>query len=150
MGRRRRRRREPEYIWWVAFGGLGVVAWFVGSWRLGLILILAWCLYEFALVPTVCRVMTRQGFACHEPVRGRLYACSSAHQQVKSDALWRLARVRNPLRRPAADPNRETGVVVYSPAVRGRLAQSDQTLLVVAGIGTVLTVVGMVVGLIRR
>src|SRR5262245_4189390 len=101
MGRRRRRRREPGYVWWIAFGGLAVAALLLASWRLALIALLAWCLYEFSLIPTVCRVMTRQGFACHEPVRGRLFACSSAHQQVKNDALWRAAGLGNPFRRAA-------------------------------------------------
>ena len=99
MGRRRRREREPVYIWWVAIGGLMVAAVVLGAWRLALLGVLAWCLYEFSLNPTVCRVMTRQGFACHEPVRGRLFACSAAHQRVKNDAVWRAFGLPNPFNR---------------------------------------------------
>ncbi|MCW2944133.1 MAG: hypothetical protein JWR24_850 [Actinoallomurus sp.] len=150
MGRRRRRGREPGYVWWIAFGALVVAAVLLGAWRLALIALLAWCLYEFSLIPTVCRVMTRQGFACHEHVRGRLYACSSTHQQVKNDALWRSAGLRNPFRRASApDPNRDTGVVVYSPAVRARLAQSDRVIVTLAGAGSLVAIAGAILGLVR-
>lgn len=149
MGRRRRRAREPVYVWWVVFGGLLLAAVLYNSWRLALIALLIWCLYQFALIPTVCRVMTRQGFSCTEKVRGRLYACTPAHQQVKTDALWRAVGISNPFRKQTAiqDPNRQTGVVVYSPAVRARLQENDRTMLLLAGIGTVITVVGTVAGL---
>ncbi|MCO6011501.1 hypothetical protein NE236_41780 [Actinoallomurus purpureus] len=148
MGRRRRRVREPGYVWWGGFGVLLVAAVLMTSWRLALIALLGWCLYEFSLVPTVCRVMTRQGFACHEPVRGRLFACSSAHQQVKNDALWGAVRLPNPFRREAVpDPNRDTGVVVYSPNVRARLADNDRNVLALATAGMIVTVVAAVLGL---
>lgn len=188
MGRRRRRRRESALVWWGAFAVLAVGAYLLHSWRVALIGLLAWCLYEFLLVPTICRVMTRQGFSCREPVRGRLFACTSRHQQVKNDGLWRLVGMRNPFRgrspqRPApgaadgrvpdaaptaggmSDPTgtvpprspdgrapsgraneRDTGVVVFSPAVRGRLAQADRVLILLAAAGTVVTIVGMVYG----
>lgn len=150
MGRRRRRWREPGYAWWVVFFALVLAALAFHSWRLGLIVLLTWCLYEFSLIPTMCRVMTRQGFACKEPVRGRLFACSPAHQQVKNDALWRAVGLPNPFRRETApDPNRDTGVVVYSPTVRARLAQSDRTMLALAALGSVIVLAGMVLGLVR-
>jgi hypothetical protein len=148
MGRRRRRVREPGYVWWSGFGVLLVAAVLLTSWRLALIALLAWCLYEFSLVPTVCRVMTRRGFACHEPVRGRLFTCSAAHQQVKNDALWAAVRLPNPFRRESApDPNRDTGVVVYSPSVRARLAQNDRNMLALAAAGTIATIVIAILGL---
>jgi hypothetical protein len=148
MGRRRRRVREPAYVWWIGFGVLLLAAVFLTSWRLALIALLGWCLYEFSLVPTVCRVMTRQGFACHEPIRGRLFACSAAHQQVKNDALWSAVRLPNPFRRETVpDPNRDTGVVVYSPSVRARLAENDRNVLALAAAGTVVTVVFALLGL---
>lgn len=147
MGRRRRRWRESAIAWWAGFAALAAVAWLLRSWRIALLTLLLWCLYEFMLVPTICRVMTRQGFSCREPVRGRLFSCTPAHQQVKNDALWRLAGLRNPLRKkPASDPNRETGVVVYSPSVRGRLAQADRTVIVLAAVGTLVTIAGMLYG----
>ena len=148
MGRRRRRTREPGYVWWIAFAGLGVAALLLASWRLALFGVLLWSLYELTLIPTVCRVMTRQGFVCHEPVRGRLYACSPPHQQVKNDAMWRTVGLRNPFRRaPVVDPNRDTGVVVYSPAVRARLAQNDRIMLGLAAVGTLAATAGALIGL---
>ncbi|GAA2615987.1 hypothetical protein SMC26_09665 [Actinomadura fulvescens] len=146
-GLRRRRRRESALVWWCGFGALLVAAWWAGSWRLALLALLLWCLYQFVLVPTICRVMTRQGLPCREPARGRLFACGAAHQEVKNDAVWRLVGLRDPFRRrPAVDAPRETGVLVVSPEVRGRLAQADRSLIVLAALGTVVTVAGMVYG----
>ncbi|MEU6036260.1 hypothetical protein ABZ801_12700 [Actinomadura sp. NPDC047616] len=146
-GRRRRRRRESALVWWGAFAVLLVAAGWWRSWRLALLALLLWCLYELVLVPTICRVATRQGYSCREPARGRLFACSSGHQQVKTDALWRLVGLRNPLRRPPkADPNRETGTLIVSPAVRGRLAQADRALILLAALGTLVTIAGVVYG----
>jgi hypothetical protein len=151
MGRRRRQWREPGFVWWIAIGGLLVAAVLFSAWRLALLALLVWCMYEFALIPTACRVMTRQGFACHEPVRGRLYACTSAHQRIKTDAVWRAAGLPNPFSRsaPAHDPNRDTGVVVYSPTVRARLAQNDRIMLTLAGAGTLAVIVAAVISIIR-
>lgn len=148
MGRRRRRGREPGYVWWIAFAVLLAAAVLLGSWRLALIALLAWCLYEFSLIPIVCRVATRQGFTCGEPVRGRLFACSPAHQKVKNDALWGAAGLPNPFRRVAPpDPERDTGVVVYSPTVRARLAQNDRYMLTLAAVGTVVAVVAAILSI---
>jgi hypothetical protein len=149
MGRRRRRWREPVYVWWIAIAALLVAAVLLSAWRLAVLALLAWCLYEFALNPTRCRVMTRQGFACQEAVRGRLFACTPAHQRVKNDALWRAAGLANPFSRPAPhDPNRDTGVVVYSPAVRARLAQNDRIILTAAGIGSLVAIVVALAGVL--
>jgi hypothetical protein len=149
MGRRRRRWREPVYVWWIAIAALLLAAVLLSAWRLAVLALLVWCLYEFTLNPTVCRVMTRQGFACHEHVRGRLFACTPAHQRVKNDALWRAAGLPNPFSRPAPhDPNRDTGVVVYSPSVRARLAQNDRIILTVAGIGSLVAIVTAVAGVL--
>lgn len=147
MGRRRRRWREPGYIWWGAIVALLVAALLLGAWRLALLALLVWSLYQLALNPTVCRVMTRQGFACHEPVRGRLFACSPAHQRVKTDSVWRAFGLPNPLRRARQNPNRDTGVVVYSPAVRARLAQNDRIMVTLAVAGGVIAIFGALIGL---
>ncbi|WP_233510948.1 hypothetical protein [Actinomadura craniellae] len=148
MGRRRRPGREHPFVWWIGFAVLGIAALALRSWRLALITLLLWCLYEFALVPTVCRVRTRKGQFCPEPARGRLFACGTSHQRVKTDALRRLARLPGKRRSaPPADPNRDTGVVVYSAEVRGRLSQEDRAFLALAAAGTVVTVVGMLYGL---
>lgn len=151
MGRRRRQWREPGFVWWIVIVGLLVAAVLLSTWRLALLALLVWCAYEFALNPTACRVMTRQGFACHEPVRGRLYACSSAHQQVKTDAVWRAAGLPNLFDRstPPHDPERDTGVVVYSPSVRARLAQNDRIMLTLAGAGTLVAIVAALIGIME-
>lgn len=137
-------------MWWGVFAAVAVGSVLLWSWRLALLGLLLWCLYEFVLVPTICRVMTRQGYACHEPVRGRLFACGDRHQRVKTDALWRLAGLRNPFRPRGRDADgkahRDTGVVVFSPAVRGRLAQADRMLIFLASAGTLLALAGMVTG----
>jgi hypothetical protein len=148
MGRRRRRWREPVYIWWVAIAGLLVAAVLLSAWRLALLALLVWSTYELALNPTVCRVMTRQGFACHEPVRGRLFACTPAHQRVKTDSVWRAFGLPNPFRRPRQDTQRDTGVVVYSPAVRARLAQNDRIMVTLAVSGAVIAIIGALIGLL--
>ncbi|HEU5156917.1 MAG TPA: hypothetical protein VFU43_07960 [Streptosporangiaceae bacterium] len=149
MRRRRRRWREPVYVWWAVFALLGVAAILTKSWRLALLGVLLWCLYEFCLVPTACGVLTRQGYTCLEPVRGRLFACGAEHQQIKNDALWRLAGLSNPFHKPPPppDPNRTTGMLVVSPQVRGRLSGDDRILLTVASLLTLLTVIGMLAGL---
>jgi hypothetical protein len=150
MGRRRRRWREPGYVWWTGFGALGVAALLMMSWRLALLDLLAWCLYQVSLNPAVCRVVTRQGLACHEPVRGRVFACSPPHQQVKNEALWRAIGLSNPFRRTQIqDPNRDTGVVVYSPTVRARLQQNERVILTIVGLGTLAAFIGAVYGLTR-
>jgi hypothetical protein len=143
----RRRWREHPSVWWVGFTGLGIGVWLTRSWRAALLLLLLWCLYQFCLVPTVCRIRTRQGFSCAEHVRGRLFACTPAHQEVKNDALWRLTGLRNPFRRARMpDPNRTTGVLVVSPPVRARLGQTDRIMLALAAGGTLITVAGAVRG----
>ncbi len=148
MGRRRRRWREPGYVWWMGFAALGVAALLTMSWRLALLDLLIWCLYQVSLNPAVCRVVTRQGLACHEPVRGRIFACSPPHQQVKNEALWRAVGLPNPFRKnQMQDPNRDTGVVVYSPTVRARLQQNERVILTIVGVGTLLAIIGAVYGL---
>lgn len=149
MGRRRRRGREPAYVWWSAFGALLIVAAVMASWRLALITLGVWCLYELSLNPTICRIRTREGHTCDRRVRGRLYACCDSHQELKNDALWTAAGLHNPFRRPVeADPNRDTGVVVFSPSVRARVSQDDLVVLGLAALGTIAVVIGMVVGLL--
>jgi hypothetical protein len=141
-------------VWWAAFALWAVaVVWF-WSWRLAALGLLVWCLYQFLLVPTLCRIMTRQGAACMEPVRGRLFACRVEHQRLKTGALWRLAGLTDPFMRRSEpvrpDPNqetgsnRETGQVVVSPAIRGRLDPRDRLLIVLAAAGTLVTTLVMI------
>lgn len=140
--------REHAAVWWIGFAALGIGILLMRSSWAALLLLVAWCLYQFCLVPTACRVGTRQGFSCAEPVRGRLFACTPAHQEVKTDALWGLAGVRNPFRRTREpDPNRTTGVLVVSPPVRARLALTDQVLIALAAAGTIITAVAGISGL---
>ncbi|GLZ07435.1 hypothetical protein Acsp03_49010 [Actinomadura sp. NBRC 104412] len=147
-GSRRRPRRESALVWWAVFALWAVaVVWF-WSWRLALLGLLLWCLYQFLLVPTLCRIMTRRGAACMEPVRGRLFACRTEHQRLKNAALWRLVGLKDPFRdrsdatRP--DPNRETGQVVVSPEIRGRLDPRDRLLIALAAAGTLAVTIVMI------
>ncbi|GAA0568305.1 hypothetical protein [Actinomadura livida] len=145
-GARRLPRRESALLWWALFAAFAGAAWWFQSWRIALLGLLTWCLYEFLLVPTLCRVLKRQGHPCTKRVRGRLFACAPNHQQLKNDALWRLAGLRNPFQKRDEDTDPETGVVVHSPDVRGRLTTVDRSMVVLAALGTVTTLVGMVYG----
>ncbi|MGI8330080.1 hypothetical protein ACRYCC_08935 [Actinomadura scrupuli] len=121
MGTRGRPTREPAWLWWILFAGLTLVSWLGWSWRGPLFVLALWCLYEFVLIPTKCNISPRDGFVCAEPVRGRLFACNPGHQRLKTDQLFRLFRLANPVQRPVApDPNRATGEIVWAPHMRGR------------------------------
>ena len=145
-GSRRLPRRESALLWWSLFAAFAAVGLWFQSWRIGLLGLLTWCLYEFLLVPSLCRVLKRQGHPCTERVRGRLFACAPDHQRLKNDALWRLVGLRNPFGEDDDVPSGETGVVVHSAGVRGRLTRADRVLVVLAALGTVTTLVGMVYG----
>lgn len=143
-GTRRRPRREPALVWWALFAALGGVAWWLHSWRAALLVLLGWCFYQFAFVPTACRVSARPGAVCTERTRGRLFACGPGHQRLRNDALWRLAGLRALFRkRPPRDGN-ESGAV--SPDARGRLPLPDRLLILVAAAGTVAVLAGLVHG----
>ncbi|MCP2337263.1 hypothetical protein [Actinomadura rupiterrae] len=146
--RRRRPKREHPAVWWTGFAVLALLAWLAGSWRLALLVLAAWCLYEFLLIPTVCRVMTEQGYPCREPVRGRPFACGRDHQAYKNEGIMRLLGVRRPARdtAPRNAPGRDDRVLVHSRAARSRLAQADQVCLSLAGAGTVIALAGMIYG----
>ncbi|TMQ94164.1 hypothetical protein ETD83_24415 [Actinomadura soli] len=146
-GARRLPRRESALVWWALFAAIAGVALWLQSWRVALLGLLTWCLYQFVLVPTLCRVLKREGYPCAERVRGRLFACGPAHQQLKNDALWRLIGLRNPFQKgDEDDDDPETGGVVHSPDVRGRLTPADRVLILLAGLGTVATLIGMIYG----
>ena len=145
-GTRRRPRRESALVWWALFAALAGAAWWLHSWRVALLVLLAWCLYQFLIVPTLCRILTQQGAACTERTRGRLFACGPDHQRLRNDALWRLAGLRNPFQKEPSRDENETGVVVVSSGVRGRLTLPDRTLILLAAAGTVAALVGMVYG----
>ncbi|MBE1533420.1 hypothetical protein [Actinomadura algeriensis] len=143
-GTRRRPRRESALVWWAGFAVLAVAALWLGSWRTAFVCLLGWCLYQFALVPTLCRVLTPQGYACTERARGRLFACKPEHQRVKTDALWRTVGRRR--RSADHDVHDGTGVVVVSGNVRGRLTAADRALLLLAAAGTIAAVAAIVHG----
>ena len=148
-GRRRKRGRESPVLWWVVFAALVVLSVALWSWRLLLITLALWCLYEFTLVPRECRIRPNGAQPCGNPVRGRAFGCRRAHQEIKNDAFWRFAGIKaNPLRKqPVADPNRRTGEVVWSPSYRGRLDSADRSVLLLAVLGTLVVVAGMAYGL---
>ncbi|MFI0481834.1 hypothetical protein [Actinomadura sp. 9N215] len=143
-GARRLPRRESALLWWALFAAIAGAAWWSWSWRVALLGLLTWCLYEFLLVPTLCRVLKRQGHPCAERVRGRLFACGPSHQHLKNDALWRLIGLRNPFQRDAEDTDPETGGVVHSPYLRGRLTRPDRALILLAALGTIVTLIGTI------
>lgn len=90
-------RREAPLAWWAGIGVLGGCAAYVGTWQLWALTVLTWSLYELCLCPTTCGVATRDGGRpCHRAARGRVFACADVegHQQVKTDALWRLNTLR--------------------------------------------------------
>jgi len=145
-GSRRRPRRESALVWWALFAAIAGAAWWLQSWRVALLGLLAWCLYQFMLVPTMCRILSQQGAACTERTRGRLFACGPEHQRLRNDALWRLAGLRNPFQKAPARDENETGVVVVSSDVRGRLTLTDRALILLAAAGTVGVLVGTVYG----
>ena len=90
-------RREAPFAWWAGIGLLGGCAAYVETWQLWALTALTWSLYELCLCPTTCGVATRDGGRpCHRAARGRLFACADVegHQQVKTDALWRLNALR--------------------------------------------------------
>ncbi|WP_199487041.1 hypothetical protein, partial [Actinomadura logoneensis] len=156
---RRRTRREQPALWWAGFTVWMLLAWFAGSWRLALLGLAGWCLYEFLLIPTVCRVMAEQGYPCREPVRGRLFACGPEHQAYKTEGVRRLLGMRRPARDardvrdahdgrpPSPEAGRNERGVVHSSDVRSRLAQADQVCLALAGIGTLVAVAGTLYGI---
>ncbi|QKW33661.1 hypothetical protein HUT06_06120 [Actinomadura sp. NAK00032] len=145
-GTRRRPRRESALLWWALFAAAAGAAWWLHSWRVALLALLGWCLYQFMLVPTMCRVLSRQGAACTERTRGRLFACGPDHQRIRNDALWRLAGLRNPFQKGPHQDEAGPGVVVVSSDVRGRLTPPDRFLILLAAAGTVVVLVGMVYG----
>lgn len=141
--------REPVLVWWVVFAGLALFALAKSSWRVLLFLLALWCCYEVALVPLRCRVRPNGGEICPKPVRGRAFGCAKTHQEIKNDALWRLAGLSgNPFRKqPIADPNRDTGELVWSPIQRGTMDPSDRGVLILAALGTLVTIAGTAFGL---
>ncbi|MBW8485340.1 hypothetical protein [Actinomadura parmotrematis] len=148
-GRRRRRRRESPLLWWLLFALLAGAAVLAESWRIALAGLALWCLYEFLLVPGICRIMLRQGHACREPARGRLFACGPEHQRLKNTALLRLAG-RRPRPQPLPAPTDDGaggGVLVHSTAVRGRLARTDRLMILVTVAATAAAVVLALYGL---
>lgn len=141
--------RDVEQIaWWLLFAVLVTVGLVTWTWRLLLLTLLLWSFYELCLVRTRCRVKTRQGFECVEPVRGRVFAHDKRHQNVKNDGLWQLIGRTNPHYTPRiSEPNRDTGVVLVAPRIRHRLDKTDRYILYLAALGTVVSLIGMLWGL---
>lgn len=142
-GTRRRPGRESALVWWALFAAVFGAAYWFQSWRVALLGLLGWCLYEFMLVPTMCRILTQQGAACTERTRG---GCSPAPAPATSgSATTRCgasrasatpSRSRCPPRNPTATPaswssprtcadasSRRTGPSSCSPPPHGRGAR---------------------------
>ena len=86
-------RREARFAWWAAIGVLGACAVYVRTWQMWALAVLTWSFYELCLCPTTCGVAIGGSRPCHRAARGRLFACAEVegHQQLKTDALWRLS-----------------------------------------------------------
>jgi hypothetical protein len=172
MGTRGLPLREPAWVWWIIFAGLTVISWLAWSWRGPLFVLVLWCLYEFVLIPTRCNISPRDGFVCADPVRGRLFACTPGHQRLKTDQLFRLFRLANPIHKPpVSDPSRATGEIVWAPHMREQhpappqqppqppiskapgkarriLAQTDERMILLTAVATIVVVAGMAFGLV--
>lgn len=97
----RRTRSQAQLAWWTGIAALGAFALFAGTWRLWALTVLVWSMYELCFCPTRCGVATREGDPCRNGARGHLFACTNVagHQQIKTDALWRLPGRRSPMAR---------------------------------------------------
>jgi hypothetical protein len=107
--------------------------------------VLLWSMYELCFCPTRCGVTAREGRPCRNEAQGRLYACTAvpAHQQIKTDALWRLTgsrfthlRATNGQEVPAAHRK-----VPIAPAEHGSIEPGERFMAYLA----VLTVLGTIV-----
>jgi hypothetical protein len=151
----RRTRSQAQSAWWTGIAVSGAAALYVGSWRLGSLTVLIWALYELCFCPTKCSVATREGGPCRNSARGRLFACTNVarHQQLKTDALWRLTGQRNPLARfrvtygegvPAAH---RKAPLTPSPAEHGYVEPNQRIVAYVAVVCVVAITIQTAVGL---
>src|SRR3569833_380546 len=142
----RRTRGQAQPAWWTGIAALGALALYAGTWRLWALTVLVWSLYELCFCPARCGVAIGDGAPCRNGVRGRLFACPdvASHQQLKTDALWRLCGQRNPLARlrltygegvPAA--HRKTPL---APSEQGHV-EPNQRIMVYAAVVCVFAVI---------
>ena len=112
--------------------------------------VLTWSLYELCLCPTTCGVTIQGRRPCHRAARGCLFACTDveAHQQLKTDALWRFsgARLRTTYDDEMAPAHRKAPLAP-SAEERGSVAPRQRLLAYVAVIGMLATAVQTAVGL---
>ncbi|MDN3356774.1 hypothetical protein [Actinomadura sp. DC4] len=139
-------KRTRRWVWWTGIAAVGALALYAGTWRMWALTVLTWSMYELCFCPTVCSVTAGEGRACHKDARGRLYACRAVpgHQQIKTEALWRLtgnpfARLRptygdgggSPAHRRAPAPSGEHGSVEPNQRLMAYLAALALVVVVV-------------------
>jgi hypothetical protein len=138
-------KRVRRWVWWGGIGAVSATAAYAGTWRMWALTVLLWSMYELCFCPTRCGVTAREGRPCRNEAQGRLYACTAvpAHQQIKTDALWRLTgsrfthlRATNGQEVPAAHRK-----VPLAPAEHGSIEPGERFMAYLA----VLTVLGTIV-----
>jgi hypothetical protein len=140
------RTRGRAWAWWAGIAALGAAALYAGTWRMWALTVLIWSMYELCFCPTTCSVAAGDGRPCRNEARGRLYACTAipAHQQLKTDALWRLtgfARLRVTY---VSAAHRK---VPLAPAEHGSVEPRQRIMAYVAVISGLATIVQTAVGL---
>jgi hypothetical protein len=143
--------RTRQWVWWSGIAALGAVAVYVGTWRMWALTVLIWSMYELCFCPTTCSVTAREGRPCRNQAHGRLYACTivPGHQQIKTDALWRLtgspfARLRVTYGQDVTAAHRK---VPLTPAEHGSVEPGQRFMAYLSVVTVLATIVQTAVGL---
>jgi hypothetical protein len=154
----KRGRSQAHLAWWTGMAAVAATAAYAGTWRMWALAVLAWSMYELCFCPTTCGVAIRDGTACRNPARGRLFACTgvTTHQHLKTDALWHLPGQQNPLtrlRKPAgagAPAAHRKAPLTPSPAEHGYVERNQRVMAYLAVASVVVTTIEAAVGLAVR
>lgn len=144
-------KRTQKWLWWCGIATVGAAALYVGTWRMWALTVLTWSMYELCFCPTTCGVTAREGRPCRNPARGRLYACTKVpgHQQIKTDALWRLTG--SPLARLRVTSGQDVPAahrkVPLTPAEQGSVEPGQRFMAYLAVVTVLATIVQTAVGL---
>ena len=144
-------KRTRKWVWWSGIAALGATALYAGTWRMWALTVLIWSMYELCFCPTTCSVTVREGRPCRKEARGRLYACTTVpgHQQIKTDALWRLTGT--PLTRLRVTYGQEVPAahrkVPLAPAEHGSVEPGQRVMAYLAVVTVLATIVQTAVGL---
>lgn len=137
-------KRTRRWVWWGGIAAVSAAAAYAGTWRMWALTVLLWSMYELCFCPTRCSVTAHEGRPCQNEARGRLYACTAvpAHQQIKTDALWRLTGVTYGQEVPAAHRK-----VPLTPAEHGSVEPGQRFMAYLAVLTVLATIVQTAVGL---